>query len=439
VSTNINITVNDSALLDRAKLQQAANRQTQLDKEAALRLEAQATADRTAALAVQGRDANGNFITGAPFTQTQIDRRPAANGLLSSVSAVLAPDPLLISGDTFRAKSRGIKGLISTNVLPFANALVDSGYAAPVFLDGGGPNPGANACESGALPPPPPSPPLFLPTLRLTYTKARAWAGRNASPIVQQSYITSTVYGTEPSGPELPYEVTPEEAAPTKEKISNYSSWTAEAWLRAGSPGSDIRNNTRSQIYVTAPGFSAVLITGAGDGGALYGHLDISIVGVDYGNPPAYGVPGYPGFGIPGQAERFESKIKSWDTSVIDPGYVALIGALPYDKTVSYAFSRGSWHHFAAVYSDKSFKFFLNGELLFTAPVPFLKDLQAKSEALNSNQYIKYSDLPVYLIWGGESFGVSAIGPGAIHGFRFTPKALYDNSFTPPETITNLA
>jgi hypothetical protein len=79
MSTNISITVGDNALLDAAKQQQAANRQAQLSREASNRLEAQATAARTAALATQGRDANGNLITGTQFTQPQIDRRPAAN------------------------------------------------------------------------------------------------------------------------------------------------------------------------------------------------------------------------------------------------------------------------------------------------------------------------------------------------------------------------
>lgn len=79
MSTNINITVGDNALLDAAKQQQGANRQAQLNREASTRLEAQATAARTTALAAQGRDANGNLITNAPFTQPQIDRRPAAN------------------------------------------------------------------------------------------------------------------------------------------------------------------------------------------------------------------------------------------------------------------------------------------------------------------------------------------------------------------------
>jgi hypothetical protein len=79
MSTNINITVGDNGLLDRARQQQDASRQAQLNREAATQLEAQAIAARTAAFAAQGRDAGGNLITGTPFRQPQIDRRPAAN------------------------------------------------------------------------------------------------------------------------------------------------------------------------------------------------------------------------------------------------------------------------------------------------------------------------------------------------------------------------
>ena len=79
MSTQINVTVGSGGLSDKARQLQTAARQAQLQKEATLRLEAQATAARTTALAAQGRDADGNLITGAPFTQPQIDRRPAAN------------------------------------------------------------------------------------------------------------------------------------------------------------------------------------------------------------------------------------------------------------------------------------------------------------------------------------------------------------------------
>ena len=96
MSTNINITVGDSGLLDRAKQQQAASRQTQLNREASVQLEAEATAAfltnanaiasgaafnaaRTAAFAAQGRDAQGNLITAPSRIQPYIAPRPAAN------------------------------------------------------------------------------------------------------------------------------------------------------------------------------------------------------------------------------------------------------------------------------------------------------------------------------------------------------------------------
>jgi hypothetical protein len=96
MSTNINITVGDSGLLDRARQQQAASRQTQLNREASVQLEAEATAAlltnanaiasgaafnaaRTAAFAAQGRDATGNLITAPSRIQPYIAPRPAAN------------------------------------------------------------------------------------------------------------------------------------------------------------------------------------------------------------------------------------------------------------------------------------------------------------------------------------------------------------------------
>jgi hypothetical protein len=96
MSTNINITVGDSGLLDRARQQQAASRQTQLNREASVQLEAEATAAlltnanaiasgaafnaaRTAAFATQGRDASGNLIAAPSRIQPYIAPRPAAN------------------------------------------------------------------------------------------------------------------------------------------------------------------------------------------------------------------------------------------------------------------------------------------------------------------------------------------------------------------------
>jgi hypothetical protein len=76
MSTNINITVGDSGLLDRARQQQGASRHAQLIREASTQLKTQAIAARTTAFAALGFDINGNLITGAHFSQPQIVRIP---------------------------------------------------------------------------------------------------------------------------------------------------------------------------------------------------------------------------------------------------------------------------------------------------------------------------------------------------------------------------
>lgn len=109
MSTNINITVGDNALLDRAKQQQAASRQAQLNREASTRLEAQATDERTKALTTQGRDATGNPITGASFTPTQIERRPAANRAPSNVWKSLLPQsPFTVYNEPLQIVDNGV-------------------------------------------------------------------------------------------------------------------------------------------------------------------------------------------------------------------------------------------------------------------------------------------------------------------------------------------
>jgi hypothetical protein len=122
MSTNINITVGDSGLLDRARQQQAASRQAQLNREASVQLEAEAitalltnakaiasgaafNAARTAAFAAQGRDAQGNLITAPSRIQPYIAPRPAANR-----RGEREPAWLLVPSDAgFQPRVRGIQ------------------------------------------------------------------------------------------------------------------------------------------------------------------------------------------------------------------------------------------------------------------------------------------------------------------------------------------
>jgi hypothetical protein len=129
MSTNINITVGNSGLLDRAKQQQAASRQTQLNREAATQLETQATAARTAAFAAQGRDLNGNLITGAPFTQPQIDRRPTATRRVNGYPVTLFYLSLRIFGETVDVLTSTRLATASLEV-PSADSLLLPGFSA---------------------------------------------------------------------------------------------------------------------------------------------------------------------------------------------------------------------------------------------------------------------------------------------------------------------
>lgn len=100
MSTNINISVGDNKLLAQASLQQNASRQAQLEKEANKRLQNEAEINRVNALAAQGKDANGNPVTGTLTQAPQLERRPAANRF-GNTSALLyflqPPTPIVVT------------------------------------------------------------------------------------------------------------------------------------------------------------------------------------------------------------------------------------------------------------------------------------------------------------------------------------------------------
>jgi hypothetical protein len=79
VSTQINVTVDSGGLAERAKQQQEAARQAQLEKERSLNLSAEALDQRVAAQAAKGLSIDGKPLYAADTKQPQIERRPAAN------------------------------------------------------------------------------------------------------------------------------------------------------------------------------------------------------------------------------------------------------------------------------------------------------------------------------------------------------------------------
>jgi hypothetical protein len=91
------------------------------------------------------------------------------------------------------------------------------------------------------------------------------------------------------------------------------------------------------------------------------------------------------------------------------------------------ALTEGAWYHFAMVQDDGRLAAYFEGQRLV--------DRESASPAA-------WSESVPWLAAGLSSFGTSIneFHPGAIHGLRFTPRALYSGpSFTPPVSITTFS
>ncbi len=78
MSTQINVTVGSGGLPEKAKLQQQAARQAQLEKERQRRVEAQGQEQRNAALTAEGRAPDGSVLSSGKTKQPLAQPRPAA-------------------------------------------------------------------------------------------------------------------------------------------------------------------------------------------------------------------------------------------------------------------------------------------------------------------------------------------------------------------------
>lgn len=78
MSTQINVTVGSGGLPEKAKQQQQAARQAQLEKERQRRIEAQGQEQRTAALAAEGKAPDGSALNSGNAKQPLAQPRPAA-------------------------------------------------------------------------------------------------------------------------------------------------------------------------------------------------------------------------------------------------------------------------------------------------------------------------------------------------------------------------
>lgn len=425
MSTNINITVGDNALLDSAKANQVANRQTQLEREASQRLAAEATDARTKAQAAAGKDANGNSLYGVPITKPDIDRRPAATNNQVNTSMLLVPNPLAEGEDTLRVISRSTQTQLYFDPGYYANPA----YNRAGFLSGEGPN-GADAAGYVAA------------TLGPTYNAGGYMLniGRTGDPNIYDYGGNEFLYSTQVQLDGFAA-YTPNPRVPEKFKISKLSYWTVESWIRAGFNVG--QSNTQVSSIISGPGFDFGFsignqVNGPGNpyGNGPYSISALGVYGVNYANPPSVGEPVF-GIGSPFYSSHTSWRVWIGDSKWVsrgDPNQIVPSVVVP---TINY----GSWHHFAAVYSSGEYSFYFDGRFLFTIALPLLAETSGEFYTAPLFYLIPWSELPIRIgaqVGSGANTEIDG-GPAAFHGLRFTPRVLYSSNFTPPPTITTLA
>jgi hypothetical protein len=383
MSTNINIALGDEALFNRAKQQQNASRQAQLEKEAAQRLETQATSERTKALTAQGKDAAGNAINGSLTKTPQLERRPAANRI-SGDGFVLVPSADYTSFG-FEAKTIGIKNTKFTNVT--AGATGDyTEFFRPEYVATGGP---ANASYLRAQ--------LTIPGS--TYIDSLTYLACD-TPGVQGIRFSDPIRVLTTGGEVIPQQI--------KKPLHKLTSYTVECYLQAAANGpvsgfNSVQSETQFDVIVYSEPASTRLVRGFlifNANGVNANTFRLELRGADQ----ALNANVYFGYDSPDKPEG----TYIWPTRL----------------------EFGGWYHVAYVRNNNVESFYFEGTLIKTqtSDLSFVSNIP--KEALTQ----------VFLDFTyGEAFpsGNPILQPG-LHGFRFTDKALYNTDFVPPPQITTL-
>lgn len=384
MSTNINITVGDDALLNRVKQQQSANRQAQLEREASARLEAQATVARTTTLTAAGKDAAGNLLIGTPSKAPQLQQRPAANRFGGSGFNLIPSADYTSFG--FNVLTRGIKATTFTNITAGATGGYTTNFK-PEYVATGGP-----ANSSYLRTPVEPRGAVYLHELNYCVCNTPGTQGiRFSKPI---RILTS-------SG-----EVTAQQINKPLHKLTSY---TVECYLQAAPEGpvSGLTNILcDTQFGVSVNPISGPLVELA------EGFLVFNSVGV---NANTFSLE------LRGANEVAKANVYFGYNPPLKPP-----GSYIWPTTLNF----GGWYHVAYVRNNNVESFYFEGQLVAT----LTSDLSFVSAIPDS----ALTTVSIQLVTG--EFGVTAnpiLRPG-IHGFRFTSKALYNGNFVPPPQITTL-
>jgi hypothetical protein len=383
VSTNINITVGDDALLNRVKQQQSANRQAQLEREASARLEAQATAARTTALTAAGKDAAGNPLIGTRLQVPQLERRPAATRQGGSGFNLIPSADYTSFG--FEALTRGIKATTFTNITAGSSGSYTD-FFRPQYRATGGP---ANSSYLQAQP----------RALGSIYTESLDYVLCD-TPGTQGIRFSNPVRILTASG-----EIT---AQQIKKPIHKLSSYTVECYLQAASNGPVSQpNNAQCQTQ-----FDVSLRTSPSLTRIVRGFLTFNPIGTN--------------------ANTFRLEVRGANQAVTANVYFGYDS--PSKPAGTYIWPTplefGGWYHVAYVRNNNVESFYFDGTLVKTQTSD-LSFLSVIPETVLSEAFITFT-------YGDLFVGNSILQPG-IHGFRFTSKALYSGNFVPPAQITTLA
>lgn len=387
MSTNINITVGDDALLNRVKQQQSANRQAQLEREASARLEAQATVARTSTLTAAGKDAAGNPLIGTPSKAPQLQQRPAANRFGGN-GFVLVPS----AGPTpfgFEAKTRGIRNTTFTKLF----ATSTGGYTAydiPDYVAAGGPG---NASYLRAQ----------LRSPGDTYFNSLDYLVCDTPGVQGVRFPTS--FSSDPfrvltaDGEVIAQQI--------QKPIHKLTSYTVELYMQAPPegpltvPGTTIECSATTDLFVRSqPAITRLALISLDLDSNFPNKFNATVVGA--GNSTL----GFVYFGYQPLSPPPNSYI--WPTPL----------------------QFGNWYHFAYVRTGNLESFYFEGTLVFSriSNLSFLLNIP--------DTFLTVSGFKFF--YGEFTTTGNALLRPAIHGYRFTPRAVYTDNFVPPAQITKL-
>ena len=414
MSTQINVTVDSGGLSEKARQLQTAARQAQLEKERILDLSAEALDKRVAAQAAKGLSPDGLPLYGSRFKQPEIERRPAANrDLPGPPTILLVPNQdFILTGGTssssiatnlpgiptafIGAKTKGIKNtrffhspllLVTTNDL----------RERPLFFADGGPG-GAPYLQS----------PVIAPTRQgASYGYLLDVVCDNPNAL---DFITASVGDTFKTqvltvdGPVDPIQI--------KRPIHKLQEYTMEFYFFIDDAvGRRIAPRDESLTHV------ASVLAG---------------VGFEYIQQ---------GFNLGAKLCSIQIRSGIWASDIDEVnGEMSVFGSEGFFASVYFggpgtgqppsfgipsAFTSNTWYHVAFVKTKTAQSLFFEGQLVASIASNF--------DTLKSLPDTVVTVAEVLLANGGE-----IISQPGIHGFRFTPKALYTGSFTPPVSITTL-